>query len=332
MPRILSLPGLKTAPRSAPKSRMDTMVITPDSVARWRVPPFQRPLKVNEKVRNMADVMGKLAKAGETVVIEGVITLGILDNHWYIVDGQHRMEAFRLSEAKEALVDVRIVDFEDMVHMAEEFAKLNDSIVRMTPDDKLRAMESGLAPLATIRQRCKFVGYGNLRRGGSGPILSMSLVLRTWSGAGVEMPQPHGSAMDLAHELTPDGAASLCEFLNACYAAWGSDQEYARLWGSLNLVMCAWLWRRTVTGQYSSKSVKLTKDEFIKCLMALSAKGDYMDWLVGRNGARAVREFSPAYLRIRSVFVSRLQAEGRTKFFMPAPGWASGGGHVRLRA
>lgn len=316
--KLVALPGLKNAPRSAPKSRMDTMLITPDSVAKWRCPPFQRPLKTNRKVLELSE---KLKTDGG--IIPGIVTLGILDSQWYIVDGQHRMEAFRLADIKEGLVDVRIVEFETMTEMAEEFAQLNDSLVRLLPDDKLRALESALEPLQLIRKASKFVGYGNLRRGGGSVLVSMSAVLRLWAASSKEVPQSSNTnVVELAKEMSVEDAAALSEFLNTCYAAWGSDPEHSRLWGGLNMTILAWIWRRTVTGQYSSKTTKITKGQFLSCCMSLSASQQYLDWLVGRNGTRD-RDRSPCYGRIRQIIQHRLTQDGLKKFYFPSPLWAS---------
>jgi hypothetical protein len=236
------------------------------------------------------------------------------------------MEAFRLSELTEGLVDVRIVEFDSMSEMAEEFAKLNDSLVRMQPDDKLRALESALPALAHIRKLSKFVGYGYFRRQAGSPIVSMSAVLRLWVASGNEVPQsPSGNVTDFAKALTLEDAGGLCDFLNTCYAAWGSDAEYGRLWGSLNMMLLAWIWRRTVVGQYSARTTRISKGQFIACCMSLSARADYLEWLVGRNGARE-RDRSPCYGRVKAIFVARLQHDGATKVSLPAPDWAAKNG------
>lgn len=323
--KLIALQGLKQAPRSAPRSRMDTMLITQDSVAKWRVPDFQRPLKVNQKVRDLAEALK--TNGG---VIEGVITLGIYDDNWYIVDGQHRLEAYRLSELKEGLVDVRIVEFDTIAEMADEFARLNDHIVRMAPDDKLRAMEKSNDALALIRSKCRFVGYGQIRRNPNTPILSMSMVLRMWDASSKEVPIAHGAVTDLARELAKDEAGAMADYLLTVYGAWGIDPEYARLWSSLNLTLMAWLWRRMVTGRYSATSTKLSKDEFIRCCMALSASGPYLDWLVGRKCHP--RDLSPCYTRVKTLIVARLAQEGHAKVRMPQPSWASTGSVNRAGA
>ena len=48
--------------------------------------------------------------------------------------------------------------------MAEEFTRLNSSMVKMRPDDLLRAMESSTLSLQMIRKHCDFVSYDQVRR------------------------------------------------------------------------------------------------------------------------------------------------------------------------
>src|SRR5689334_16858884 len=109
MATIISISGAKEAPKSE-QSRMDTIIINPMMVGKWKIPPFQRPLRINDKVRA---VMEQIKKSES---IEGVITLGRLrgDDAHYIVDGQHRTEAFKLAEISEAIADIRVVSFETM--------------------------------------------------------------------------------------------------------------------------------------------------------------------------------------------------------------------------
>ena len=126
------------------RSRSDTLVVTQAVLKSWKLPPFQRPLRENEKVRALVE---ELKSNGG--VLPGVLTLGHLskDRSTYIVDGQHRLHAFELSELKEVYADVRIIDFDSVDEMGEEFVKLNSSLVRMRPDDVLRGLESAHKPL-----------------------------------------------------------------------------------------------------------------------------------------------------------------------------------------
>src|SRR5687767_9903420 len=133
--------GYKAAPRSV-RSRMDTILLTPAVVAKWKTPPFQRPLKINAKVLALAEA---LKQSGG--VLPGVITLGDVDTDRYVVDGQHRVQAFLLSELTEGYADVRICAFDNLAEMGQEFVDLNSSLVRIGPDDVLRGLEGTHEPL-----------------------------------------------------------------------------------------------------------------------------------------------------------------------------------------
>ena len=323
MGNVIPISGAKEAPKAA-QSRMDTIIVTPPMVAAWRIPPFQRPLRVNEKVRAVTEQI----KRDET--IEGVLTLGRIkgDPALYIVDGQHRVEAFKLSEITEAIADVRVVAFADMGEMADEFVRLNSALVKMRPDDILRGLEASVPALGMIRKSCEFVGYDNIRRGATtGPVLSMSALLRCWQGGLAETPTANGaglSAATLAQSLDAQSVQSLVTFLATAHAAWGRDPEYYRLWGNLNLAICMWLWNRLVMDTDRSGNRRycvLNVATFKNCLMQLSTDGEYLAWLQGR--ILGDRDRSPCYGRIKKNFVRRLTSERGQKVILPQPAWAS---------
>lgn len=323
MGKVISISGAREAPR-AKQSRMDTLIITPEIAGSWKLPPFQRPLRVNDKVRAVTEQI----KRDE--VIEGVITLGKLkgDNAYYIVDGQHRIESFKLSEIGEAIADVRICTFDSLGEMADEFVRLNSSLVRMRPDDILRGLESSVPALTAIRKACPFVGYDQVRRSTSGPIVSMSSLLRCWAGSAMETPPNNGggglSAAQHAQNLNQQSLQNLIGFLATAHAAWGRDPEYYRLWSALNFTLCMWLWNRLVidrdrTGNKRYAVLSIT--QFKHCLMSVSADADYLAWLPGRN--MGDRDRSPCFMRLKAIFVKRLTVEGGKKVFLPMPAWSS---------
>lgn len=304
----------------ATSTTLDTMQLTQEKVARWKSPPFQRPIRINDKVRGLVS----LTKANGGV-LPGVITLGVVAGmpDPYVVDGQHRLEAWRLAEVKEGFADVRTIFCASMAELGNEFVKLNSKLVVLRPDDVLRGLEESSEALRLIRKKCPFVGYDMIRRGDRAPVLSMAIALRTWRGSLADCPSASGcgGATELASTCTTEEATQLSAFLNACYAAWGRDQEYAKLWGSLNLILSAWLYRRTVLSRYSPKTPVLTTAYYEKCLMSLSADKHYLDWLVGRN--LGDRDRSPAYRRMKSIFAARLAQEIGKRPSMPAPAWAN---------
>lgn len=308
---------------------LDTIEVTPSQVKGWRIPEFQRQLRENDKVRALAE------QIKDEGVIPGVLTLGVLtvrgERQVYILDGQHRCHAFVLSGIEYAYVDVRQRHFDSIAEMGEEFVNLNSQLVRMRPDDILRGLESSLPPLRKLRLRCPFVGYDMVRRSEKAPVLSMSALMRCWFGSAPEVPSLTGAgAATLAKSFSDDDAETLIGFLTLAIDAWGRDQQYVRLWNNLNLSLCLWLYRRMVISQYSPRTPKLSKDMFQKCLMSLSADGAYLDWLLGRQMGQ--RDMSPAYARIRAVFVVRIEAETNKKPLMPAPAWSHAGGTTTTKA
>ncbi len=315
-------PKLKLVPSTdeekVTQSIVDTIIITPELVRSWQLPAAQRPLKVNEKIKALAV---ELKQNGG--VLPGFMTLGRIGGITYLLDGQHRREAFLMSELAEGYTDIRVRRFTDEAEMGREFVLLNSSLVRLTPDDILRGLEASSAPLQRIRKRCVFVGYDHLRRGERSPILSMSATLRCWLGSEPEVPSSGGqSASTIAEHMSIDEADVMSEFLTLCYSAFGRDESYRILWRNLNLTICAWLYRRTVITQYSANTVRLTKELFTKCLMHASATSTYVDWLQGRQLSN--RDRSPCYDRLKKVFSERITTETGKKPRLPQPGWASG--------
>ena len=322
MSNIVPIKGLREAPKSQ-QSKMETSIITVDQVSAWHLPPFQRTLRVNDKVRAGAEELKG------SCVINGVITLGKIksDARIWIVDGQHRIEMFKISGLQEAIADIRLCQFDSFAEMAHEFTLLNSSIVRMRPDDILRGLESNQPALRQIRKSCEFVGYDNIRRSGThSPMVGMSATLRSWAASCGDTPNSSGggSAAVLAETLTHESAEDLIRFLLTAYAAWGRDVEYHRLWGNLNVTICMWLWRKLVMDR--DRGVKryalLDIAMFKKCLMSLSAAADYVDWLQGRH--LSDRDRAPCYARVKEVFVKRLAEEtnAQKKPMLPSPAWA----------
>lgn len=309
------------------RSRMDTILVEMRTIAGWKIPPFQRTLRINEKVREIAE---EIRKAGG--VIPGVLTVGILstgrDAGQYLVDGQHRVEAFRLSECREAIADVRFIEFDSMAEMGAEFVRLNSALVRMRPDDVLRGLEESTPVLGQIRERCPFVGYDQIRRGPTSALISMSAALRVWEGSACPTPVAMGkSAVHLACEVSEESAAKLCIVLGMAYEAWKLDDHSKRLWGSLNLGVCMWLWRRLVDEterKGSTRYVVLRNEQFKRCLMSLGASESYNDWLLGRQ--MGDRDRSACYARVRGLFMRRLLEDKVSvkggKISLPGPAWA----------
>lgn len=320
-------PSLKIVKPQTPAEKKtgsvtDTIDVTPNEARSWKIPPFQRELSVNFKVVALAQ---KIADDGG--VLPGTLIIGVIvgDPHKYIVDGQHRIHAFLLSEMPVGYCDVKTIHAKTMRELALEFRNVNQRLVNMKPDDFLRADETSNANLERIRKRCPFVGYGHVRRGENTPILSMSAVLRCWTSASKEVPQSGagGSTMEIADALTADDVEPLIRFLHLAFGAWGKDASNYRLWGNLNLTMCMWLYRRLVVHAPTaiSRSLRIDDEDFGKCLMAVSADAAYAEWLVGRQLTE--RDRSPGYARVKALFAKRLELDTGKAVKLPSPSWAS---------
>jgi hypothetical protein len=304
-------------------SVLETRVLTLEEIESWHRAESQRPIRINRKVMQFSE--GLRRNGG---MITGVITLGRVlgDCRLYLVDGSHRCEACRLSGLSEFIADVRIKHYASMAELAQDSIDFNNSLVRSRPDDVLRAQEAIIPVLRRIRQQCSFIGYDNIRRvSHSSAMVSMSCALRCWAGSSGETPALGGQASAKNPEsLTEPEADQLCVFLNTAYTAWGEDPEYYRLWANLNLTMCMWLYRQLVlnapTGSKRHMTVNLL--QFKLCLTSLSATGDYLEWLVGRNMTE--RDRTPCYGRLRLIFGKRLVADGigQRQLKFPQPAWA----------
>jgi len=296
------------------RTTLDTIVVTLDIARSWKLPPFQRPLKDNAKLAIVANDIAT------NEVIPGVMTLGVLDKVLYVIDGQHRREAFYRSEVQEAFADIRYAHFTSMGEMADEFQKLNGRIANMTPDDMLRAEEHTNPVLRRLRRECSFIGYTQVRRGPGSPIVSMSALLRCWFGSSTEVPSLGGmNASELVQSFTDEECTTLIDFCTLAMKALGKDPEHHKLWLNLNLAICMWLYRRLVITPYSASTKKISRDMFLKCLMSVAADGSYSDWLVGRQLRE--RDRSPAYRKVKDLFAKRLELETGQKPRLPSPDW-----------
>jgi len=321
---ILKLTKPSTAPEKQTRSTMDTIELNPKMVAAWKSPPFQREMKTNTKVMALSDEIR--ANGG---VVPGVVTIGILDNETFVVDGQHRLGAWLQTGLSIGYADIRTHWFSSMADMAAEFVKLNSALVKLRPDDILRGMEPSSKALQEIRRKCAYVGYDVVRRGHHAPVLSMSVFLRVWVGSRGDVPNSEVSTR--AVELMDDAdTKSAIEFLGVCSEVWARVVEYAKMWGALNLSLCSWLYRRCVLGQHAHANTRIdriARDDFRRCLMSLSADTSYLDYLVGRN--LGDRDRSPAYHRIKTIFARRFSADGNAKVKLPSPAWAANSGIKR---
>ena len=297
----------------------DIITVTPDDLRAWRLPPCQRELSVNSKVRAMSVKI----REGGGVIFEP-ISLARIDGHTYLVDGQHRREAALLSECEIMYVEIRWLHVRTLNEVAALFDRMQQKLVIMRPDDTLRARESSVAGMLRIRAACPFVGYDRIRRQGNGPMISMGMVLRAWFGAVSETPSPSNLNPDTLVESIKvnlqNDVNNCTDYITACYDAWGRESTNKRLWMGLNLTLCAWLYQRLVTGQYSGKTTKLTKEGFKHCLMSVAADPNYSAWLVDRTLRE--RDRAAAYTKLKQIFAKRITLDTGKKPMLTQPAWA----------
>jgi|WetSurMetagenome_2_1015567.scaffolds.fasta_scaffold204988_1 hypothetical protein len=321
---VIKLPGVSGLPATKDyaelKSTMETVLLSRAGIEEWKHPPFQRPLKVNDKV----EAVSKQIQA-DGGVIPDVITIAILGKEKFLLDGQHRIKAFLMTELPEAIADIRMIRCESMAEMGQVFERINDRLVPLKTDDRLRSLEPSYKSLQTIRARCPFIGYDQIRRGPHSPIVSMSLAIRAWMGSLQDVPSGStSSAKAHLENLDPEETNRMIHFFTVVHSAWRNDPEYRRCWTGLNLTIAAWLWRRCVLSQSSPRVTKLTPDQFGQGMLALTADKTYLDWLVGRN--LNDRERSPCYNRMKAIVSRRLFGDIGKKVLLPSPPWASSSG------
>jgi hypothetical protein len=307
----------KTAIEKKTRTTVDTISVTAERIAKWKRPDGQRPLRENKKVRDLAEAI-KL----DGGVLPGIITLGVLGGSYWIIDGQHRLHSFGLSGVKEGYADVRYFHAMSMADICREYVELNSRLVTMRPDDFLRGLEGSIPALAFIRNSCPFVGYDQIHRNGqNATLLSMAVALRNWRDSQSDTPcrVANTKPAEIAEAMPEEDTAAMTSFLSHAYNAFGKDPEYARLWSSLNLTLCMWLYRRLVLSQYSQKTPRISGALFQKCLLSVSADSAYQDWLMGRRLSE--RDRGPAYARLKTIFARRLETELGKKVQLPAPSW-----------
>jgi len=311
------------------RTRVEPAVITEELIKSWKLPGIQRNVIVNAKFLQMVEKIKK-----DSGVIPGMIVLGEFNGEIYLVDAQHRLEAFLATGLKEGYAHLRIKQFDTLEELSAEYVGTNSTIRAFRPDDIMRGLEPQSPPLQAIRRRCPFVGYGTLRHtNSSNAFLSMSLLLRCWDMSKSESAGTRSSsaAQATAEALTLPDAIQCADAANVLAAAWGHDPEVSRLWNGLNLTLCFWIYRRSVlatdeergTGRHAKRATRLSPELFEKAMMSVSANDHYVDWLVGRNNTDKHR---PAAIRkLKLMIAARVELETGTRPLLPNAEWAQGG-------
>lgn len=327
----LKLPGA-TLPRSVPKAARPTSearIFTPSDVTHMIThnrPEFQRPLNLNPDVIEAARDMMREAHGDKErmCTIEGTIEFGRYKGVDYLLDGQHRLfGAYALaagikklegttelvtedgSQPLFALANVMITPYESMAEMADAFVKLNKKLAPLKPDDLLRGRESSNAYLREIREECPFIGYEKNRFTKATTMISMSAAIRTWFGSGAT-PSSGPNADRAAALLDEVQTERIVAFFRACAAAgWvNTDRMNERLWGTLNIGINMWLFRKFVYGTANKikgtrGATALSASQYAECMKDLR-NPDYFKFL----GSRSLRfqDRRPTYDYVKELF------------------------------
>lgn len=344
----LKMPGASALPRSFSKVGRPifaTEIITPDSLNQWSHPAFQRPLIINEDVKNVARRMQlEAAEDREGMcTIPGTVEFGRHEGKDVLIDGQHRIHgAFAMASgtrriegmdavlveggvlAKCALVDVKITPYETFAEMAEAFANFNKKLVALKPDDLLRAREESNPWLKAIRIACPFIGYDKNKNTKDTVMISMSAAIRTWFGSGHT--PASGPECDRAQRaLDADESKHIISFFQAAEKAGWCEAQYTRLWSTLNIGLNMWIWRKTVLGTANkfrggTASMVLTAAQYSECMKELRGSAEYQKWLASRS--LRFQDRIPTYDYIKELFAPALARLGLVGARFPQPqGW-----------
>lgn len=327
----MEVPNYRNAIERSLRSVTAYTKLTVADVNEWVIDPdIQRDLRLTPKVKAIGIVIG------QTKLIPSTITIGIYDGKQYLLDAHHRVEGWKMyvenggEDGVCALVNW--IHFDTQAAMALKFVELQMCLVRMRPDDGLRALQHSSPPLQLIKDECPYVGFGAIQRcNTTSAVLSMSVLLRCWMGSKPETPvTSSGAALDITLAMNMVDARQCADFVALAHRAWGRVAEYSRLWGALNLTLCMWLYRRMVLDTTTTEVTHLTPDQFRMCLVALTNStpniDDYVEWLRSKTMNHQNRQIAMQRY-ILALFSARIRQErgqrARKPVFPTSP-WQAG--------
>ena len=94
MPSLLTVLKPKTSSEKMTRTVVDTILVTPTIVKQWKAPPFQRPVRENDKVRALAEKL-KI----DDGVWPGIVTLGVLAGETFLLGDRDRSPAYQRIKA-----------------------------------------------------------------------------------------------------------------------------------------------------------------------------------------------------------------------------------------
>lgn len=294
--------------------RSEVVVVTVALVNSWERPDFQRMFK---QTKNVVDATNQI---GRTEEIPGTIWIGVWEGRSYVVDGQHRIEAFLGANIAEALASVAFKAFDSYDAMARFYRMINTPLRSFSAQDNLKAAAVEYESLRIIEREATFASWYKPKRN-SGKTIQISSMVRFWGMARSDAPGGSAQVVAVAAGMNKLAAHRLCVFGSLCHDAWGTDSGYAALWGGLNFPVVLWLYARTVLRdpEPSLRVTRLDQPAFKKALVSLCDES-YVDWLRGRNSLQNFR--SPCYNKIKQRFKATLEKRGE-RLTLPSPDWAS---------
>jgi hypothetical protein len=296
------------------------VAMTIDEANQLHAPPFQRPMRLKSR---QLKVVAEIIRNEN--ILPGVITLGKVENDplTYLVDGQHRIEAFNRSGIEIVTAKIDMMMFKDMNEMSLQFDRLNTPIAKMSANDRLKSMSFTNPVIHMIMEECSFVGFHHTQLGqNAAKVLQLSVALRSWkSGKSKFVGVGSHDAVIIGETISEEEAKDLIKFLKASHKAFGNDKEYFSLWGNLNLSIVAWLWIRLILERVP-RVTAITEEDFVRCMMSLGSDNAYVPWLKGKN--LSVHSRSPCYTRVKDIFAKRLREEGYDKrILFPGAEWVT---------
>ena len=325
------IPKFRNAIERQTQTHVDMIVVTPETWDQWANPNgtkvgpnsedgFQRAISRNQNVREVAEVIKR------DRVIPGQVVIGVYLDKLWLIDGQHRREAFFeavKSGIPSAYMDIKYEWFDSWADMASRYVELQRKICGHKADDMLKGLEFSTPSLQLLRQKCPFVGYTRLRGSAEHKArLSVSGVLKAWFGSRSEAPNSAGpGTYDASKVFSIEDANQLSAFLRLAESAWTFHPNYWPLWGQLNMTVCMWLYRRCVLS-VTEGFPSMTAEQFSSCLASLpTAKIGQSFMYVQFLNRKGFADRGPVYSEIVKSFTSALRTEHKARVKFPEPPW-----------
>ena len=295
------------------------VLLTIDDLEYLMKPPCQRFVSKTKRVERLTEEMLKTGRLGVGILL----VMGLPNGEVHLVDGNHRIEAFRNSGLKSIIVSVQTKSAKTYKDIAEEYIRCQCSLKTSTVDDKLKGIAVGHPPLQKIAQFCTFVTYKRASTR-SDCLISMSDVVHCWFDASTNPPTRYSGDKGIPIEecaklITDKDAACIIEWLLVCQISLGTVNRV--LWAPLNMTLCLWLYKQMVKGGCKGPCTRLKIAEFGRGLAGL-VNMKYTNYLKGLK-LTTPNAGGNAFALLREHFRGGLASAGiRASAQIPVPkGW-----------